>query len=123
MAGAEVVIEEEGEDGSKVVGRGEDMVGEEAEVGREVGEEWIAVVGELRTEDGGEVGWKEEAGVHKVVTWAGEGGAEGAWREVWRVEEEAGADLDEELLWIEEDGVVPGGNCKIEIVLEGWEYF
>ena len=114
-----VVIEEEGEDGNKVVGRGEDMVGVEAEVEREVGEEWIGVAGDLRTEDGGEVGWKEEAGVHKGVTWAGEGGAEGAWREVWRVEEEAGADLDEELPWIEEDGVETGVEVEDSQEVEG----
>ena len=103
---------EEGEDGSKVVGREEDMAGEEAEVGREVGEGWREVVGELQTEDGGEVAWKEEAGVHQV-TWAGEGGAEVAWREVWRVEEEAGVDLDVELPWTEGGGLETGGVVAV----------
>ena len=72
MVEAEAVIGEEGEDGSKVVGREEDMAGVVAEVGREVGEGWKEVVGELQTEDGGEVAWKEGGGVHRV-TWAGEG--------------------------------------------------
>ena len=57
-----MVTGEEGEDGSKVVGREEDMEGEEAEVGTEVD-------GELRGEwtgDGEEVGWRGEAGVHQV---------------------------------------------------------
>ena len=40
-------VGEEGEDGNKVVEREEDMEGEEAEVGREVGEGWREAGGEL----------------------------------------------------------------------------
>ena len=111
------MIGEEGEDGSKVVGREEDMAGVVAEVGREVGEGWREVVGELQTEDGGEVAWKEEAGVHQV-TWAGEGGAEVAWREVWRVEEEVGVDLDVELRWIEGGGLETGDVVAVSQEVE-----
>ena len=109
---------EEGEDGSKVVGREEDMEGEEAEVGREVGEGWREAGGELQTEDGGEAAWKEEGGVHQEI-WAGEEGVEVAWREVWKVEEEAGVDLDVEVPWIEGAGVETGDVVAVSQGVEG----
>ena len=110
---------EEGEDGIKVVGREEDMAGEEAEVGTEV-------VGEVHqgewTGDGEEVGWRGEAGVHQVGwTGAGEGGEEVAWMEVWRVVEEAGVvDLteDAELPWTEGGGLETGEGVAVSQEVE-----
>ena len=124
--GVEVVKGEEVEDGSKV-GEGEALRGEEEEVEREGEEVWRGGVGELKvvwTEGGEEVGWKEEVGEIKVAwTEVGEEGAEVEWRVAWKVEEEAGVGLTEEVglgTWVGvvvfqgvgEEGLIPLYLCS-----------
>ena len=124
--GVEVVKGEEVEDGSKV-GEGEALRGEEEEVEREGEEVWRGGVGELKvvwTEGGEEVEWKEEVGEIKVAwTEVGEEGAEVEWRVAWKVEEEAGVGLTEEVglgTWVGvvvfqgvgEEGLIPLYLCS-----------